>query len=416
MIRHAVIAPTDTVIAPFGDPVAASQVLARSLHAVQVEALEAVGLEVVDAPPADAPYLLLSDRTWVTEGALRRFLDTATPPARLQVTDPTWLEMTLPLQELSAPGVYEVALLPAGAPPRFDAPPVAVDMAFEQQTPPVDHPAMAHAVPAAIAVSDGGVHQIDHWLHVLRVNWLAMSATIAREKRRFEALNVFVKVWRVLGLLLRARSLNPYRLGAALTRTGKGCRIHPTAVVEASVLGDGVEIGPFAVVRGSVLGDNVKVEEHSIVNASVLGDGAVIGRKGTANLCVLYPGAKLALGNGYQACVLGRDSFVAWSVTIFDISFKGPIKVWHKGERVSSGTWFLGAAIGHRAKVGAQVTLGYGTELPNDSFLVGPTDHVLRRWEPGEGPHRVVDGVARPVRACQPPPKPIGADDRRTDS
>lgn len=407
MIRAVVIAPSGVSIAPFGDPVGQSQVLGRDLRQVQEEAIAEAGLKLVAEPPQDEPYLLLSDRTWVTEAALRRFVEQAKPPARMQVDDALWLELTLPLQDLPEPGLYEVALLPAGAPPSFEsAPPVVVDLGFEHRPAPVDHPAMAHAMPSGIAFSAAGVHQIDHWMHILRVNWLAMSATIAREQLRFQKLNVFIKVWRVLGLLLKARSLNPYRLAGALSRSGKGCKIHPTAVVEASVLGDGVEIGPFAVVRGSVLGDRVRVEEHGVVNMSVLGEGARVGRKGTANLCVLYPGAMLAMGTGYQASLLGRDAFMAWSVAIFDLSFRGHVKVWHRGERVSSGTYFLGACLGHRARLGAQVALGYGAEVPNDSFIVGSSDQVLRSFEPGQGPHRVSGGVARSVAGlAERPPK-----------
>lgn len=398
MIRAAVIAPSGACIAPFGDAVGQSQVLGRDLRRIQEEALADAGLTLLPEAPKDEPYLLLSDRTWVTEAALRRLLAQAQPPARLKVVDPLWLELTLALQELPEPGVYEVALLPAGAPPSFvGVPPVVVDLGFEHRPAPVDHPAMAHAMPKGIAFSDAAVHQIDHWMHILRVNWMAMSATIAREQNRFRRLNILVKIWRIAGLLLRARSLNPYRLAAALTRPGKGCKIHPTAVVEASVLGEGVEVGPFAVVRGSVLADRARVEEHAVVNMSVLGEGARVGRKGTANLCVLYPGAMLAMGTGYQASLLGRDAFMAWSVAIFDLSFRDHVKVWHKGQRVSSGTFFLGACLGHRVKLGAQVTLGYGAEVPNDSFVVGSADHVLRELEPGAGPHRVVSGVARSV-------------------
>lgn len=396
---QALIVPSGVCIAPLGDPVAEAQILARSLREVQEEALAEVGLTRVDAAPTDAPYLLLSDRTWVTGGALRRFLAVARAPARLRVSDPDWLKLTAALQDTPEPGLYEVALLPPGAPPSFEGlPAVDVDLEFERTRPVADHPALAHALPESLPVSDGAVHQLDHWSHILRVNWLAMTATIQREKRRFGALPLPVKVWRLLGLLLRARSINRFRLAAGLTRAGRGCTVHPTAVVEASVLGDNVDIGPFAVVRGSVLGDGVKVEEFAAVNASVLGAKAHIGKRGTANLCVLYPGAYLSCGDGHQAALLGRDSFLAWSVTLLDLSFGGPVKVWHRGERVSAGTHFLGSVIGHRARLGAHVTVGYGAEVPNDTFIVGPGDEVLRSVEPGPGPHRVQAGVARSVR------------------
>ena len=47
-------------------------------------------------------------------------------------------------------------------------------------------------------------------------------------------------------------------LARALLPIPKSARIHPTAVIEACIIGEGVEIGPFACVRGSVLGDGCK--------------------------------------------------------------------------------------------------------------------------------------------------------------
>jgi hypothetical protein len=389
-------------VAPFDDPVGSEEILGRTLAEIQAEELEAAGFSLVDEAPSNEPYLVYSDRTWFTRGALRCFLAQAEAPARLRVDHEGFLAMTEGVQQWPERGLYELALLPAGHAPSFQAPPVTVDLGFEDAPAPREHPAMAHAMPEALSVSDAQVHQIDHWSHILRVNWLAMASTIQREKRKFEGLNLFVKAWRIAGLLLRVRSLNEFKLAAGLNQVGKNCRIHPTAVVEASVLGDDVEIGPFAVVRASVVGEGARIEEFATVNMSVIGRGARVGRRGTANLSVLYQGAMVGSANGYQACVFGRDSFCAWSTTVFDLSFKDPIKVWYRGQRVSSGTYFLGAVLGHRARLGGLVSLGYGSEVPNDAFVVGTAQNVLRSWEPGDGPHRVVDGVARPVKGPRP--------------
>ena len=47
--------------------------------------------------------------------------------------------------------------------------------------------------------------------------------------------------------------------------------MHPTAHVEASILGDGVVIGPRATVRNSILGDGVEVADHASVIACTVG-------------------------------------------------------------------------------------------------------------------------------------------------
>jgi len=398
-ITVAVITPSGKVIAPFDDPVGEVALLDRTLRHLQEEAITGAGLTLAEHPPADAPYLAFSDRTFVTEGALERLLSQAQPPARAHVGDSVWLENTGPLQELDEPGLYELGLFPAGAPPDYrQLPPVTLELDLTYQTPPTEHPAISHAAPDKVAAGDAVIHQVDHWTHILRINWLAMAATIAREKRRFEGRFILMKIALILLVWSRARfSLNPFKIASALNQIGKNCIIHPTAVVEGAVLGDNVNIGPFAVVRGSVIGEGVTVEDYAVVNMSAVGAGARIGRRGTCNLCVLYPGAFFGAGNGYQACVFGRESFAAWTTTVFDLSFDKHVKVMLDGKRVDSGTFFLGAAIGHRAKLGGLVTLGYGAEVPNDAFVVGDSFSVMRRWEDGPGPHRVVDGVARPV-------------------
>ena len=376
------------------------QVLGRSLGELLEEELDRAGLTVVEEPPADESYLAISDRTWVTAPLLRAFLDCAKAPARLRVDNALWLETTAALQDLPEPGLFEVALIPAGHPPSFGAiPAVTVEMNVQEHNMPSLHPALSHAMPEKIPSTDGCVHQIDHWSHVLRVNWLALSAILVGEGRAFKRRNPLSKLWTLIRLLLKARSISRWKLARSLSRVGKKCSIHPTAVVELSMIGNGVKIGPHSVVRCSVLGDGVKVEGHCSVIGSVLGQGARIGGRGTAILCVLYPGAFISMGNGYQACVFGRDAFLAMSATVFDLSFGDPVKVRRGNERVSSGFHFLGAAVGHRARIGGMVTLGYGVEIPNDATVVGPIAEVLRHWGPGEGPRRVKDGVALPIKS-----------------
>jgi carbonic anhydrase/acetyltransferase-like protein (isoleucine patch superfamily) len=386
-------------IAPWGDPVAEVQVLGRSLQALMAEEYARIGLELASEPPAGAPYLLVSDRTWITSAALQAYLAVAQPGQRLKVDNALWLEMTAPLQECSEVGVFEVELKGAGEAPVFSSDQtVTVDLNFEEREAPKEHPALAHAMPERIPFSDACVHQVDHWSHVLRINWMAISSTFAREGRRFKRKNPVVKFFGLLWIFLKTRSFSKWKYARALSQVAKTASIHPTAVVELSVIGEGAEIGPHAVVRGSVVGAGVKIEEHAIVNASVLGDNARIGKRGTANLSVLYPEAFIGAGPGHQASVFGRSCFLAWSVTTYDLSFGDPVKVLQKGERVSSGTHFLGCAVGHRARIGGHVKLGYGVEVPNDAMVVGDSSEVLRSWKPGSGPHRVVEGVAKPTK------------------
>jgi len=393
------VSSSQRIVSPWNEPVSEVQVLGRSLSVLMSEEFERAGLTLVNSPPVDEVYLLVSDRTWITSAAMEAFLGLAQPGQQLQVTHPLWLEMTGALQDWKSEGLYEVALMPSGVEPTFEGlNPVVVDLNIDERDAPAEHPALAHAMPEKLPFTDACVHQIDHWTHVLRANWMAISSTFAREGRAFARKNLLSKAIGLLWLLLKTRSFSRWRFARTLSQVPKSANIHPTAVVELSVIGEGAEIGPYAVIRGSVIGDGVKIEEHAVVNASVLGSKARVGKRGTANLSVLYPEAFISAGAGHQACVFGRQCFVAWGVTTFDLSFGDPIKVRQHGQRVSSNTHFLGAAVGHRARIGGEVSLGYGVEVPNDATLVGHADRVMRHWEEGASPHRVVDGVARSVQ------------------
>lgn len=385
------VVETGSPVAPFDDAPGDVIVLGRTLREWQREEVEEAGFEWVTQAPVGERYILVSDRTFLTRGTLRRV--GAVERGRVRVAEADWDKTVGPLHRVDQ--AFELAV--TDGPPSFeDLPVVPLEIGLIWDEVPPVHPAMAHAVADPAPVSECPLLQIDHWVHILQANRLAMAATIHRERRKFGELNVLVRVWKMLGVWIRSGfSLRRGALMEALTTVGKDCDIHPTAILEGCVVGDRVRVGPYAVLRGSVLRDDVQIDEHAVVNGCVLGDGAHIDRRGMVNLCVLYPGAHVSNGWGIQFCVFGRDSFLALSGMIYDLSFKDPIKVRVGDRRVSSGLHFLGAAIGHRAVLGGRTVLGYGAEVPNDAMLVGPAHEALRIWEDGPGPHRVVDGHAK---------------------
>ncbi|MCB9778293.1 MAG: hypothetical protein H6742_07000 [Alphaproteobacteria bacterium] len=386
-------------VPPFGDVGAQVRVLDQPLAEAQDRALAAAGIERVDAPPSDGPYLAFGDHVWFTPELLRRLVAAAPEGGRLRVDDALFLDTTSSLQEHEAPGLYDLAVLPPGPADLSRVAPVVVDLRLEPAGTPELHPRMQHAG-RPVRVGRAMVHHCTHWSHVLRVNQLALAARALDEKARFDDAFVLAKLWRILGVLWRSRSLNGYRIARALSEVGPDCDIHPTAVVELSVLGRGVKVGPHAVVRASILADGAVVDEHSTVNLSVVGSKAHIGRFAMVNLAVLYPGCWVSWTNGLQASVVGEDAFLAWGCTLLDMSFGRPVPVEHRGERVDSGQHFLGVAIGHRAVVGHAVKVNYGVAVPEDAVLVAGPEGLLKTW--GDAPVgeacRVVDGRPTPIR------------------
>jgi hypothetical protein len=392
----ACIIENSSPIAPFGERASELPVLNTPLLQAQRDVLSAVGLDVVEEPPANEAWVRAGSRCWFTEAMLRRFLKIALPDnglsrthatgATIQLVHPQFQDLTEALQDLPGPGLHDLAIVPAGADPATtDLPCVVVTPTLHlpsQSDPSADQEGSNDP---SIPLGDEFIHQVDHWSHLLRVNLLAIMAWGASRKRAFDEQNLSKRLWGLLRLLLKARSFKPTRLARTQNIEGPGCRIHPTAVVEESVLGVGVEVDAFAVVRGSWLGDGAHVEEHASVNASVVGPDARVGRFALANFCVLLESATISIGDGFQACVFGRSSYLAIGACIQDLCFEGNVRVIHHGHRVDSGVPFLGAAIGHRTRIGNGVRIGYGAEVPNDRALVLGSEHLFLRWPEGAG-------------------------------
>lgn len=371
--RHATRLTAGRPFPPFGDAVADLWVLGKPLPMVQDEALAANGVQV--ASVEDRPHLEFADHLWFTAEAIRRFLAACDDRGGQMRIDGPFLEATAALQDLDD-GRLPLWLVPAGK-RREDVPVVTVDLAVDAKSVPAQHPALDGADTRPIPVTDAMAHVITHWVHLHRVNLLAWLAWGEGERRRITG-SWWRTVVAVLAISLRARSFDPAYVAAAIGHRGRDCRVHPTAVIEASVLGDGVEVGPFAVIRGSWIGSGSKITEHARVAGSVVGERCTVARGTNLQLSVLLPHGYVSEGRGHQMCMFGRECFVAVGVTTFDLSFGREIDVDRDGVRVGIGTRFLGSAIGHRARIGPHVRIGYGEAIPNDALLIGDPDEVAR--------------------------------------
>lgn len=391
-------------VAPFGESVSEMPVLGRPLAQVQQEVVARLGVPWADS--GAGPVLWVGDDLWFTEELLRRFLAACPPTGGRLVLAGPFATLTGRLQRLGEGRLaMPLALAPEETTDWTALPEVEVELDLTLHTPDFGHPAFEGAS-EPLPITHVMAHTVRHWTHVLRVNLLALVALGHAERVAFERAPWWRRLWGALRLALKARSINPWRLAAAVGPRGKNCRVHPTATVEACALGDDVEIGPHAVVRASHIGNGVKIGEHAQVNLCVVGDRAQISRGTMANLCVLMEGAFISPGFGHQACVFGRESFVAHGATFFDLSFGGEISVDDAGERVSSGQRFLGSCVGHRARLGPHVIVGYGESVPNDAFLITDPDRIARRLPaelpPGE-PHFVREGALRSARRRDDP-------------
>ena len=167
------------------------------------------------------------------------------------------------------------------------------------------------------------------------------------------------------------------------SRIGKGCRIHPTAIVEGAVLGPGCEIGAYAIVRASVLGAGVAVEDGAQVQMCVAGDKVRVGRQTAMLGCVLMEGSNPTMGM-MQFSVLGRYSATTKASWFQDTRFDGKnIRVeappGDPRGMLDAGTRFLSVDVGHGTVVGANVMVAAGRMLPGNAQVIGDPALVTSR-------------------------------------
>lgn len=404
---QAVLLPVPHTLSPWGDPVREARVEDTPVHALLEQTLRDAGCaEVERASGEDAELraegagcVVATEDLWVTRALVRDFLKQArartTPSILALPSDDRMVRFSATLQDLGTRDVdgtpcriYPLAYIPPGhalalsgdlatSPPN-GAEPLRIDPQTQDYDIPV-HRVFSPDRKLILPLTHRCAVRIGHWMHILRANQLARLAwgsALLKERPL-----------RLLWALLRSMSLNPARVMEKLTVRGRGCQIHPTAVVEASVLGDNVRVGANAVVRFSHLADNAVVGDACHVLYSVVGEGASIARMGMLQSCVLYPHANSG-HYGLQLCVIGRDTFVGGEVILGDFKPDGNIHVMHRGALVNTHTNLLGCAMGHDCSIMMRATMYAGREVPNGYTIIGPPHDIIAKIPaglPGDG-------------------------------
>jgi len=377
-------------ISPFNDPPGRAFVLNRRAEERCQEILKRHGLEVVPIQSydeiKDTEFFLLMDYVYFSPHCFHLFYKSVLrhrESRTIALRSNAQIEMASPMQDLR--------ILPSqeqGTPPL-----VAFDLYYIQD--PSFHPDKLREIPAEeipvkmrtiqvpppfyvrvkelvrIGMSKTYCTHLKHWTHIYLLNFAALTALpFEWFPRRLPWL-----LWRVL----TAFSLNRFRIMRRLFVKGKHCSIHPTAVVEASVLGNNVSIGAHAVVRGSCLGNNVRLLEAAKVYGSIIGDNSELAWNSIVNMSVLYPRSCTGIP-GVQTAMLGEEAFVSSMVLPLDVKFQGGyVSVRHNGRTIRTNLTTLGPCFGHRVRVGAGVIINSGREIPNDIDILPDPGGMLSR-------------------------------------
>lgn len=340
-------------------------------------------------PVGGAGTLVVGPDVFVNAACIRAFLARCGPEGgRLRLVSPGWARAA------GGPDArdVDVSLIVSGhasgdAAARAGLPPVEVDA--EETSFAVARGPEAFDVPAPRHVAA----RVETWADLLWLNLFCMTARVRNLSRARGAAIV-------LGAALRARSLNPWRVAGRLVEKGRGCDVHPSAVVEASMLGDGVRIGPGAVVRGAILGAGVEVEELALVAGSVVGPDSRVQRQAMLKFSVA--GSRVSTGGVVQLSVLADGSSTRSGSWILDRRLDGaPVQVAAAGGLADAGP-ALGVALGPGAAVGSGVWIAPGRAIPAGVVVTRARQDVLARvpQDLAPGTYAVEEGGAVPVGAA----------------
>jgi len=382
-------------IEPFGDHPRDCLITNRKLGEIQKEVLQGLGLELKAMPSAvkveDAEeHIVFDDSLFFTKELLQEFI---TEARRLKccavcAAKPgqfTNLSMVATQNvQIHADRVeYGLHYVPARE-LRGDQVPMVIDP--DQFSMPFPMPEHVHGGREyRIPITDTVIIQIDHWANLWAANLGMLLAEVARLRKAPKV--------RLLGLVIRARSRNRWKVLRQVNKVGRNCDIHPTAYIEGSTIGNNVMVGAGSVIRLSLVGDGTAIGSNVTMEFSVAGEQCAIDSGSGIFGTVLYPGAVTSAGVIYVS-LCGRNSFIAEGVSLSDFRFDGRcVTVIKDGNPVDTGNIGLGSCLGPGVYLGAGCVVAPGRAIPNGMRITPDETRVIRKCLPdGSVPgHRRID-------------------------
>jgi acetyltransferase-like isoleucine patch superfamily enzyme len=405
----------DDPIAPFGEPARLASIGGAPLALFTADNLQRLGLTssvvrgVDQVPASAAPLLILHDDLFVTRRALRSFLRRAQQlggARRLALPDGLLMQRYHPLQRLARDDqgrwLFDAWFVDASALQAAGSVAAAIRTA-QPLAPEYKEQRLRVPVPRHIVGNDGYEHpvtttialRIRHWVHILWANNLLPQTRLVERITE----QPLATLWRLLGSAGLSRHAMKQRAFRRFNYLGRNCRIHPTARLEYSVLGDNVEVGAFALVRGSLIGSNTVIEERCDIAHSTIGPDNFVSRNSVLIMCASYDDADVCV-DGMQFALCGRRCALTSYVRPLDMNFRAPASVLDDGQPVALPGHMLGPCFGHDTFVGPDITIRPGRAIPNGTVLLPPPENALSRvpadWPAGQ-PGVVRDGVLQPL-------------------
>lgn len=336
-------------IQPFQEPARILPILGSQLSDFQEEQVRMAGCTLLDVPhrrdlPADCVAWFSEDVVFSAE-FLKRAIGMASPTPRRAAYangDPGF-HLFQPFSSSNPNDTHHAIEFAFGENLKANiepAPDVWSPSLFDDiRVPP--HGPTPHTI--RFPVSPLMVAQMSHWIHVLHANIVMLYSMRHRH-----------------GLL------------GSRNRVGQNVKIHPTALVEGSILEDGAEVEAFATVLQSFVGKNAKIASHSLFQNCVIGDNCHTLVDTHMRRVVAFSGSTLS-NLGIEDVVIGRNVFITTGVGFFQNPPGAPLVV----DGVKIHRPVIGGAIGHDSILGARALMSPGTAIPSKTVVVMRPDEGL---------------------------------------
>ena len=379
----AYLVKSNKLVEPFGDHPCDCLIANQKLGELQKKVLQELGLELktTDISQIEDPneHITFDDSLFFTKELLRKFISKsrelrscticALKPGLVTLNS---MVTTQDVQIYADRVEYGLRYMPPQELRGNTTPVVIEPEQFSQTFPMPEH--VRGPQEYRIPITDTLIIQVDHWTNLWAAN---MSALLAKVARLMAAPKL-----KLLGLSLKARSLNKWKVFRQTNRIGRNCDIHPTAYIEGSTIGDNVMIGAGSVIRLSVIGDKTSIGSNVTIESSVIGEECAID-SGCGTFCtVLYP-RTISSSRLIFISLCGRDAFIADAAFLADFRLDGkPITVTKNGLTVNTGVLALGSCLGHGVYLGAGCIVAPGTAIPNWLRIIPEKTRVIGKINP----------------------------------
>lgn len=369
---------------PFGDHPGDCLIANRKLSEIQKQVLQSLGLElktIPDAAQIEDPdeHIVLGDSLFFTKELLREFINRS---RRLKncttcAIKPglVTLHTMIATQDVKIHAdrvEYALHYMPAQRLPGNSVPIVIDPEQFSQLVPMPEH--IRGPQQYRIPITDMFLIQVDHWANLWAANMAYLLVDVARLMKASRL--------KLLGLALKAHSLNKWRIFHQANKIGKNCDIHPTAYIEGSTIGDNVMIGAGSVIRLSVIGDGTSTGSNVTIESSIVGEECSIDSGCGAFGSVLYP-RTISSSRLIFTSLCGRDTFIADGSGLADFRIDGKnVTVMKAGISINTGVLALGSCLGHGVYLSAGCLIAPGIAIPNGLRILPEKTLIISEINP----------------------------------